>query len=70
MNDVTMRTLKLAHETDRPVIVCYMNDDGFSQRRVYIRKIGEGKITVYCTKARGLRTFREEGILSAQLAED
>jgi predicted DNA-binding transcriptional regulator YafY len=69
MDGVALRTLRFALENDRPVILCYRGDDGITQRRIYVRKIREGKITAYCTLRKGVRVFREEGVLSAQLAE-
>ncbi len=70
MSDIVLRTLEFAHEGDLPVTVCYMGDDGITQRRVYVRKIEGEKVTAYCTWKRGLRVFRMENILSAQIAED
>lgn len=70
MSDIVERTLKFAYENDKPVTVCYLGKEGISQRRVYVRKIDEGKVTVYCTQKRAIRVFRLDGILSAQIAEE
>ncbi len=70
MVNLVSRTLRFAYDNDKPVIICYMGDDGFTQRRVYVRKVGDKSITAYCTVKRGLRSFKIEGILSAQIAEE
>ncbi len=69
MNDIVMRTLKLALEQDRPVIIVYQSGEQISQRRIFVRKIQPEKVTAYCMRARGLRMFKAEGILSAVLAQ-
>lgn len=69
MSDIVKKTLAFAFENDKPVIVCYMSGDDITQRRIYVRRIEDNKITVYCTAKRALRFFKPEGILSAQLAD-
>ncbi len=70
MSDIVERTLRFAYENNRPLIVCYLGKNGISQRRVYIRKIEEDTVTVYCMQKHAIRVFDVEGILSAQLAEE
>jgi len=69
MSDIVRRTLELAREKGEPVIICYMGCDGITQRRVYVRKLDEERLTAYCTEKRAVRMFRTTGILSAQMAE-
>ncbi len=70
MGDLVKKTLELALAQDKPVVICYMGKDGFTQRRVYVRKIGSDKVAAYCMARRGLRYFAAEGILSAQIVEE
>lgn len=64
------QTLLLAKRVDKPVVIVYQGKKEISQRRVYIRKIAEDKITVYCTKKKAIRVFDKAGVLSAMIAEE
>ncbi len=70
VNNTVEKILGFACRNDKPVIICYMGNDGFTQRRVFVRKIEENTMIAYCTVKRGLRSFKIEGILSAQIAEE
>lgn len=63
------RTLLLAQRDACPVAICYMGSDGITQRTVYVRKTDEEKLTAYCTQKRGVRVFKLDGILSAQIVD-
>lgn len=70
MNDIILKTLTLCLREDKPAIVIYEGAKGISQRRVYVRKITEQSVTVYCMQKKGLRVFRSDGILSAKIADE
>ena len=70
MNDIILKVLSLAQREDKPAIVVYQGKNGISQRRVYVRKITEQSVTVYCMQKKGIRVFRAEGILAAKIADE
>ena len=70
MDDIILKTLTLCLREDKPAIVIYEGAKGISQRRVYVRKITEQNVTVYCMQKKGLRVFRVDGILSAKVADE
>ncbi len=69
MSDIILRTLKNALENDKSVVIVYIGSKEISQRRIYVRKITEEKVTGYCFKSKGVRIFMLKNILSAQIIE-
>jgi len=69
MLEITDAVLKQALTDDLPVIIIYNGKKEMTQRRIFVRSMGDGYITAYCSVKKGLRKFKTENILSAVIAE-
>jgi predicted DNA-binding transcriptional regulator YafY len=65
-----MRGLLLnALQTQEPVEIIYLNDQGqLSQRVIILKSVGDTHINAFCELRRQWRTFKLSNILSAHLA--
>lgn len=52
-----------------PVMIIYQRGPEIKQRKIQVIKIHEDRILAYCYTHRGIRSFKREGILSAQMIE-
>jgi len=52
-----------------PIMIIYQRGQEIKQRKIQVIKIHETTILAYCYTQRGIRSFKREGILSAQMIE-
>lgn len=61
--------LKYSLDNRFPVTIIYQKGLEINQRRIQVIKIESGTILAYCYYKKGIRSFKKESILSAQIPE-